>query len=93
MPSRPIHRSIRELVKCVSVSGLTGQCVKELGMLTRLEKISQYRALNFLLSRSAINSWTDDRRLFNDGRYANPPAGGLRVSWELVNRVGSLDGN
>jgi len=63
------------------------------GMLTRLEKISRYRALNFSLSRSAINSWTDDQRLFNDGRYANPPAGGLCVSWEWVNQVGSLDGN
>jgi len=49
--------------------------------------------MNFSLSRSVINTWTDDRRLFNDGRYANPPAGGLRVSWESVTRVGSLDSN
>jgi len=34
-----------------------------------------------------------DRRSFNDGRYVNPPAGGLRVSWESVTGVGSLDGN
>ena len=34
-----------------------------------------------------------DRRSFNDGRYANPPAGGLRVSWESVTRVGSPDSN
>jgi len=31
--------------------------------------------------------------IFNDGRYANPPAGGLHVSWESVTRVDSLDGN
>ena len=47
--------------------------------LSRLEKISRYRALNFSLSRtinSAINSWTDDQRSFNNGRCTNPPAGG-----------------
>ena len=44
--------------------------VGKLGMLTRLEKISRCRELNFSLSRNsncAINRWTDDQRSFNDG--------------------------
>jgi len=96
---------VRRLQLYSKLDGHTG-CVNALhfndagklliGMLTRLsrlEKISRYRALNFSLSRSAINSWTDDQRWFNDGQYANPSAGSLRVSWESVTRVSSLDGN
>jgi len=68
----------------------------QLGMLTRLarlEKNFSVSSIEFLAVEKCDKQLDDDRRSFNDGRYAKPPAGSLRVSWESVNRVGSLDGN
>jgi len=63
--------------------------------LARLENRNNFSvsSIEFLAVEKCDKQLDDDRRSFNDGRYVNPPAGGLRVSWESVNRVGSLDGN
>ena len=47
-------------------------------------------SIEFLAVEKCDKQLDDDRPSFNDGRDANPPAGGLRVSWESVTRV---DGN
>ena len=69
-------------------------CPHWIGMLTRLETRKNFSvsSIEFLAVEKC------DKQLdwsFNDGRYANPPAGSLRASWELVTRVrrvGSLYG-
>jgi len=67
-----------------------------LGMLTRLARLETRKnfsvpSIEFLTVEKCDKQL--DRRSFNDGRYVNPPAGGLRVSWESVTGAGSLDGN
>jgi len=72
--------------------------VFKVGMLTRLARLEtrtkfSVSSIEFLAVEKCDKQLDRRRRSFNDGRYANPPAGGLRVSWESVTRVCSLDGN
>jgi len=65
------------------------------GMLTRLarpetRKNFSVSSIEFLAVEKCSKQL--DRRSFNDCRYAKPPAGSLRVSWESVTPVGSMDG-